>query len=149
MAGLVSNLVQVHPYRVDGDEPEYLLLKRSAAELHGPGVWQVVTGLIEPGERSIETARRETIEETGLVPLELVALPEVVSFYFEALDQIVLSPLFACRLPSGVDPRLSEEHVAFEWLRRSEALERLVYPSHRDGLDRVDRSIAQDGSSSV
>jgi 8-oxo-dGTP pyrophosphatase MutT (NUDIX family) len=149
MAEIVSNLVQVHPYRLDRDEPEYLLLKRSDAETHGAGIWQVVTGLIEPGERSEESARRETIEETGLVPLELVSLPDVVSFYFAALDQIVFSPLFAVRLASGVEPLLSEEHVAFEWLPRFEALERLVYPSHRDGLKLVDRLIAGRDSSSL
>ena len=138
----MSNLVQVHPYRLGGDEPEYLLLKRSLDQEYGPGVWQVVTGLIEPGERSPDAARREVIEETGLTPVSIVALPEVVSFYFEAADQIVLSPLFACRLPAAIDPILSDEHSAYEWLRRQDALERLIYPSHRDGLLLVDRLIA-------
>src|SRR5215203_3407224 len=100
MPEIISNMVQVHPFRVRGGVVEYLLLRRSPEEVYGPGVWQVITGGIEPGERSIEAARRELLEETGLATGQWFSLPTVASFYFEPTDQLILSPIFGCMLPA-------------------------------------------------
>ena len=49
--------------RVDDGAFEYALMKRADA-----GFWQGVTGGGEDGETPLETARRETYEETGMSP---------------------------------------------------------------------------------
>src|SRR5262245_20997855 len=115
MPEFVADMVQAHPFRVRGGVVEHLLLRRSAQEAYGPGVWQVVTGSIQQGERSADAVRRELAEETGLVAEELFALPGVAVFYFEPTDQVIVSPIFACRLGSSAEPVLSEEHSEFCW----------------------------------
>lgn len=133
MPGIVADLVQVHPYRVRGGVVEYLLLRRSPEEEIYPGIWQVVTGGIEPGERSIDAARRELFEETGLRSDTWLALPVPAIFYFEATDRMVLSPVFACELPAGAELLLSREHVEHCWLALDEASPILYHPTHREG----------------
>ena len=43
-----------------------LLVRRGAGGVR-PGVWSLPGGHIEPGERTCEAARREVLEETGVV----------------------------------------------------------------------------------
>jgi dATP pyrophosphohydrolase len=50
-------------YRRNGDEVEYLLLKRTPER---SGFWQPVTGGVEEGETRKEALCREISEETGL-----------------------------------------------------------------------------------
>ncbi|MDB5036355.1 MAG: dATP pyrophosphohydrolase [Chlorobi bacterium] len=142
MPGIVSNLVQVHPFRVRGGEIEHLLLKRASDEPICPDIWQVVTGGIETGERSIDAARRELLEETGIVAESWIALPVVASFYFEPTDEIMMSPIFACRLPDAMEPRLSEEHGEYRWLPLRDACALLPYPSHREGARAVEEHLS-------
>jgi ADP-ribose pyrophosphatase len=44
---------------------------RPAVEMH---TWELPAGLVEQGEDPRETCRRELIEETGLVALEIIAI---------------------------------------------------------------------------
>lgn len=53
----VSALVVIHTPSL-----EVLLIERSSH----PGYWQSVTGSQEPGETLLQTAARETAEETGI-----------------------------------------------------------------------------------
>ncbi|MEO5930966.1 MAG: NUDIX domain-containing protein [Candidatus Kapaibacterium sp.] len=138
MPRIVSNLVQVHPFRVREGEIEHLLLRRAPDEPVCPDIWQVITGGIEAGERSIDAARRELLEETGIIADSWIALPVVASFYFEPTDEIMMSPIFACWLPDAAEPRLSEEHGEYRWLRLPDACALLPYPSHREGARAVE-----------
>lgn len=134
MPEFVANMIQVHPFRVRDGRVEHLILQRSRAETYGPGAWQVITGTIDHGERSADAALRELREETRLVPLAWFALPGVATFYFEPTDQVIISPMFACRLSPADEPLLSEEHMDFVWLAADEACRRLVYPTHLQGV---------------
>jgi dATP pyrophosphohydrolase len=141
MPEIVANMVQVHPFRLRGGVAEYLLLRRSEQEEYGPGIWQVITGGIEPRERSIDAARRELLEETGLAAERWFALPTVASFYFEPTDQLILSPIFGCMLSSGAEPVLSIEHIEHRWLSLDDAINLLIYPTHRQGKREVEEYI--------
>jgi dihydroneopterin triphosphate diphosphatase len=143
MPEIVSNMVQVHPFRVRGGVVEYLLLRRSSEETYGPGVWQVITGGIEPDERSIDAARRELYEETGLVSEQWFALPTVASFYFEPTDQLILSPIFGCMLPADAEPKLSAEHCEHCWHELDQACRILIYPTHLQGKREVEAYIRE------
>lgn len=46
------------------DEDRYLLIKRAANP--DKGLWSVPGGIVELGEKVVETAKREALEETGL-----------------------------------------------------------------------------------
>jgi len=127
--------VSVVPVAADG---RVLLLKRSPER---GGFWQPVTGRIEPGELPEAAARRELGEETGAdVPVEPLGYRHAF-----ALDPTLVPPkrpglrvcdetAFVARLPPGFEPRLSEEHVEWEWCRPEEAVIRPRYPGLRRAI---------------
>lgn len=127
--------VSVVPVGADG---RVLLLRRSVER---GGFWQPVTGRIEPGEAPLEAARRELREETG-ADVEVRSLDYRHAF---ALDPALVPPkrpglrvcdetAFWARLPEGFDPRLSEEHVAWEWCSAGEAATRPRYAGLRRAI---------------
>ena len=138
MPGIDANMVQVHPFRMRGGVAEHLVLLRSATVQYRPSIWQVITGRCQDSERSIATARRELLEETGLYAVRWYGLPAPALFYFEPTDQIILSPVFACELEEDAEPVLSEEHVEYAWLSVSQAHSRLMFPSHVQGVDQIE-----------
>ena len=67
MPEVVSNVIDVYPFRRAENGVEFLLLKRVASVRLG-GTWQAVHGRIEAGETAWQAALRELKEETGLTP---------------------------------------------------------------------------------
>src|SRR5450756_2779748 len=64
-------------------EPEFLLIRRAPGRIFR-GLWQCVTGGLEPGERIPMAALREVSEEVGFGPVEIEAfydLDQVTHFY--------------------------------------------------------------------
>jgi lipoyl(octanoyl) transferase len=106
--------VSVVPVAADG---RVLLLKRAPER---GGFWQPVTGRIDPGETSIETARRELREEIGAD----VAVEPLGYRHGFAIDHVVMGrdagpvrgadeEAFVARLPPGFVPVLSAEHTEY------------------------------------
>lgn len=52
-----------------GNDEDVLLLKRTSSNFNK--VWCYIGGGIQEGETEVEAARREIVEETSLVPLQL------------------------------------------------------------------------------
>ena len=134
------DLVECWLYRVRAaDEPELLLIRRAPGRIFA-GLWQCVTGGLEPGERVPLTALREVREEVGFGPAEIEAfydLDQVTHFYDEGPDAIVAGAIFALRVRLDVEPTLSHEHDGFRWVGREEALRLVVWPSYRETIDRI------------
>jgi lipoyl(octanoyl) transferase len=127
--------VSVVPVAADG---RILMLRRSPAR---GGFWQPVTGRIEPGEEPLAAARRELREETG-AEVEVEPLGYRHAF---ALDPALVPPkrpglrvcdetAYVARLPAGFSPRLSDEHVAWEWCSAAEAAARPRYAGLRRAI---------------
>ncbi|MFH0751730.1 MAG: NUDIX domain-containing protein, partial [Chloroflexota bacterium] len=105
-----------------------------------PGLWQCVTGGLEPGERIPMAALREVREEVGFGPSEIEAfydLDQVTHFYDEGPDAIVAAAIFVVRIRQDAEPTLSHEHDDFRWASRDEALRLVVWPAYRDTIDRI------------
>jgi 8-oxo-dGTP pyrophosphatase MutT (NUDIX family) len=86
--------------RPDAARLEILLIRRAPDRIF-PGLWQCVTGGIEPGERVPRAAMREVREETGLGGDDVLAwydLDQVAPFYDEGGDAVVVSAIFAARV---------------------------------------------------
>src|SRR5262245_63547611 len=98
MPSIVSTIVEVCIFRFIGDRPEFLLLKRAPDERLYPGIWQLVTGTIEPGETATQAALREVLEETGFSPRVLWSVPFINSFHDPHLDVINLTTFFAAQV---------------------------------------------------
>lgn len=133
MPKLSSKYIQVHIARYDEDENEYkyLVLKRSDNVVPYPGMWQVITGNIEKGETSIDAAKREVHEETGIIVREICTIPYVTNFFNHKNDTIYLSPVFGV-IVNSEKCRLSEEHCNFKWLTYDELMKILELPTHRE-----------------
>ena len=137
------DLVDVWIFRVGQGGLELLLLRRAAGRIL-PGLWQGVSGSLEPGERVTAGALRELAEETGLGPDRIEAfydLDQVNQFHEPSVDAIVSAAVFAVRIgPEAVVVR-SAEHDAERWVRPAEALQLIVWPAYRESIARIERDL--------
>jgi len=113
--------------RHSGGSWDVLCLRRAPGE-RSAGTWESVHGHIQDGETPVEAAVRELGEETGLVAERFYNLSRVESFYLHRHDLLALIPAFCALVPPGVEPRLSAEHDAWEWLEPAAATARFAWP---------------------
>lgn len=129
-------MIELHIFRKVNNELEFLLLKRSDNEVF-PGIWQMVSGGIEKGEKAFETAKRELFEETGLIPEKFWVVPQVNSFYSQKKDDICMVPVFAALVNHNGNVTISEEHQDYMWVNKDKAKELLAWPGQRKAVDTV------------
>jgi 8-oxo-dGTP pyrophosphatase MutT (NUDIX family) len=125
--------------RPDAERLEILLIRRAAHRIF-PGLWQCVTGGVEPGERVPAAAMREVHEETGLGPAEIEAfydLDQVAPFYDEGADAVVISAIFAARVRPEAEARASWEHDGLRWVPAAHAPRLAIWPSYAESVRRV------------
>ena len=144
------DLVDVWVFRVaqaaDGAPPpiEILLLRRAAGRVMA-GLWQGVSGAVEPGDTVVAAARRELLEETGIDGATLDAffsLDLVAEFLWEPSDALLSSAYFAARVRPGSEPVLSHEHDEARWVPVDEALTLAVWPAYREAIGRIRDNLA-------
>lgn len=113
-------------------ELEVLLLERADK----PGFWQSVTGSQEPGETLEQTAIRELEEETGLDATQYRLVNWHMNNRFEIFRHWRgryapgithnTEHVFGLCVPGRVPVRLSpQEHLAYEWVPRETAIDRV------------------------
>ena len=123
---------------------EVLLLERP--RLSGGGL-HPVTGKSDAREPPAQTAAREAREETGLSG----ALTDLgFEHRFRAAKpgkRLVewVERAFLLLVPAGTEPRLSEEHVAHQWVPLAEAGAFLEWAAHRESLQRVMEQLGRAG----
>ena len=131
--------------RADAERLEILLIRRAPDRIF-PGLWQGVTGRVEPGERVPAAALREVDEETGLGAADFEAffdLDQAIPFYDEGSNAIVVSAIFAVRVRTDALPRVSREHDGMRWVSAAEASTLVIWPSHAESVRRV-RDLVRD-----
>jgi 8-oxo-dGTP pyrophosphatase MutT (NUDIX family) len=128
-------------FRVAEDrQVRILLLHRAPGRIY-PGIWQPVTGGLETGERIVDGALRELVEETAIGPdaLEtLYGLDQVNIFHADHIDMIQAEAVFAAELRAGVEAQLSDEHDEQRWLPPSEAGGLVVWPAYREAIAQIE-----------
>lgn len=100
---------------------EMLALRRSVDAEAGPGLWEVVSGRIEPDEAPLDAAMREVQEETGLT----VAIdPRPVTAYVaRRIDAPMIVVVYRADHVAG-SVRTSAEHDDWAWMRPAAFAER-------------------------
>lgn len=119
------------PFRVVEARIEYLMLHRVPKK---GGFWQGVTGKIEKGELPAAAASRETLEETGLHPLEVITVDYVHVYYHANSEKVRREPTFGVRVGDAF-VALSKEHDEYRWTTFEEALSLLRWVGNKRGLE--------------
>lgn len=128
----------VHSAR-DVPSTEILLLRRAPGRIL-PGLWQCVSGSVEPQVRIAIEALRELKEETGFGPGEIEAfydLDFVNQFHEPSYDAVVTAAIFAVRIRNGAQPSLSHEHDDARWVAVDDAHAEVIWPGYRSAIERI------------
>ena len=115
--------------RPAGDATEYLLLDNRRDGMPG-----LPKGHADEGESDLETAVRETLEETGLDDLAIDPwFRHEIAYRVRKKGEFLWKTVvyFRATLGSG-EVRLSDEHTAFSWLPLADTLDRITFDSLRD-----------------
>jgi len=141
MSPFRPDLVSCWMFRVDpGRGLEILLLRRAPGRIF-PGIWQPVTGKLEAGERIVDGALRELVEETGIGPEGIDALygiDQVNIFHADHVDALQAEAVFAALLKPGVEAELSHEHDEGRWLTAADAIEAVLWPAYREAIREIE-----------
>ena len=119
--------------------PEILLLRRSPGRIL-PGLWQCVSGSLEPDERIAGGALRELAEETGFGATEIEAfydLDLVNQFHEPSMNGVVTAAVFAVWLRPDAELVLSHEHDAARWMPVEQAHREVIWPGYRTAIERI------------
>ena len=145
--------ILVLPFRHTPEGIHYAVFQRRDA-----GYWQGVAGGNKNGETSLQTAQRETFEETGVRPeapflaLDTIASIPVVHFRdHEKWDpdmHVITEYSFGVELQTET-LHLSEEHIRYQWLPYSEAHKVLQFDSNRTALWELNRRLSGSGTGSA
>src|ERR1043166_6261466 len=128
--------IEVHVFRRRGKRLERLLIRRSPHRSLA-GVWQPITGGIEPGESTVAAAIRELREETALTPLRWWALEQPATFYDPGRDMVRVVPVFVAEV-AWTDPvYLSDEHDRYAFVSFGEARKRVLWATQRQAIAAV------------
>jgi 8-oxo-dGTP pyrophosphatase MutT (NUDIX family) len=137
---LRPDLVECWVYRISSAGGLELLLIRRAPGRILPGLWQCVTGSLEPGEAVAVGALREVVEETGFGPGDIEAffdLDLVNMFHEPSVDAVLVEPVFAIRVRADAEPTLSAEHDDMRWAAPADAAALVVWPAYREAIGRI------------
>lgn len=135
------DLVSCWLFRVEPDRGLRILLLHRAPGRIFPGIWQPVTGGLEAGERIVDGALRELVEETGIGPEGITALygiDQVNIFHADHVDALQAEAVFAAHLHPGIEAVLSEEHDAQRWVAPEEATEMVLWPAYREAIRHIE-----------
>ena len=99
----------------------FLCMRRSAWRDAGPGLWETLSGRVQPGEDPLPAMTREIAEECGL-EVELDPRP-ITAYAAKRVEEPMVVIVYRGRSNTG-EVTLSDEHDSFDWLTPEEFAQR-------------------------
>ena len=118
---------------------EFLLIQHPAKSNGDKGHWDFPKGHVEGSETELETAKRELIEETGIVNFRLFdGFRHRIEYYFQKGNEMVPKEVIFFLAESNTkEVVLSSEHQNFVWLSKDLAHNKLTYTKAKEVLAAV------------
>ncbi|NUQ36440.1 MAG: NUDIX pyrophosphatase [Caldilineales bacterium] len=142
--------VLVYPYRRKSNgQIEYALMKRS-----DEGYWQAIAGGGENDEKPLETAKRETYEESGILPtsefmqLDTIEPVPVIEFRDSHLwgDTVYVIPQYCFGVTAqNIQIAISHEHTEYKWFTYEEAYQLMKFDGNKTALWELDKRLKGKG----
>ena len=136
------NAAGILPY-VNNNELKFLLIRTNTGGVV-TSWWEFPKGHTEEGETWLETAKRETEEETGLIINDIHPSFRYISKYFITKDYSTGKKLrepepktvtYFLGKAQTEDVKLSFEHNSYGWFTVTEANKKLKYSSKKEVLE--------------
>lgn len=117
-------------YRGSEDDVKFLFLTRREGFLDFP------KGHIEKGETEVQSAVRETEEETGLKVSPDTRFRYNQEYWYQRKGEKIRKSviMFLARAPSNSEVKISFEHEGYKWLSYHDALVELSYKTQKEML---------------
>jgi len=118
---------------------EFLLIQHPTKSNGDEGHWDFPKGHVEGNETELETAKRELIEETGIVNFRLFdGFRHRIEYNFQKGNEMVLKEvIFFLAESNNKEVVLSSEHQNFVWLNEDLAHNKLTYTNAKEVLAAV------------
>ena len=118
---------------------EFLLIQHPTKSNGDEGHWDFPKGHVEGSETELETAKRELIEETGIVNFRLFdGFRHRIEYNFQKGNEMVLKEvIFFLAESNDKEVVLSSEHQNFVWLNKDLAYNKLTYTNAKEVLAAV------------
>lgn len=111
-----------------------LAMRRAASKDAGPGLWETLSGRVEPGEQPLGALAREIDEECGLT-VRIDPRP-IDAYVAKRKDEPMLVIVYRGDWLGG-EVRRSEEHDAHAWWTPEEFREKSTLARLADAIDRA------------
>ena len=119
---------------------EFLLIQHPSKLNGREGHWDFPKGHVEGNETELETAKRELVEETGIVDFKIFnGFRHRIKYNFLKDNSTIVSKevIFFLAESNIKDVKLSSEHQNFIWLNFNLAYSRLTYANAKEVLAAV------------
>ena len=118
---------------------EFLLIQHPSKSNGDEGHWDFPKGHVEGNETELETAKRELVEETGIVDFRLLdGFRHRIEYVFQKGNEMVPKEVIFFLAESNTkDVVLSSEHQNFAWLSDNSAYDKLTYINAKEVLAAV------------
>ena len=115
---------------------EFLLIQHPTKSNGDEGHWDFPKGHVEDNETELETAKRELIEETGIVNFRLFdGFRHRIEYNFQKGNEIIPKEVIFFLAESNTkEVKLSSEHENFVWLNSDLAFNKLTYTNAKEVL---------------
>lgn len=127
---------------------KYLVLRSSYHGKDGKhSFWDFPKGLLEKGEKGIDAAKREAVEESGIEDFEIVSGFKETIRYFVRHDRdkkaiLKFAAMFLAEAKTD-EVKLSWEHDAYGWLPYGDAKERITVPQMKKALEAAETFLSK------